>query len=56
MGHSRLGRLPMTRKWKEVIALLGGDDLSAQVLAEAVANAAVGDLEKAANDMTLVSV
>lgn len=56
MGHSRLGRLPMTRKWKEVIALLGGDDLSAQALAEAVANAAVGDLEKAANDKTLVSV
>lgn len=56
MGHSRLGRLPMTRKWKEVVALLGGDSLSAQSLAEAVANAAISDLEKAANDKTLVAV
>lgn len=56
MGHSRLGRLPTSRKWKEVIALLGGDGLSAQALAEAVANAAVGDLEKAAKDKTLVAV
>lgn len=56
MGHSRLGRLPTSRKWKEVIALLGGDGLSAQALAEAVANAAINDLEKAAKDKTLVAV
>lgn len=56
MGHSRLGRLPTSRKWKEVVALLGGGGLSAQALAEAVANAAIQDLERAANDKTLVAV
>ncbi|MBI4030872.1 MAG: hypothetical protein HY370_04290 [Proteobacteria bacterium] len=56
MGHVRLGKLPTSQKWKEIIALLGDDGTSAQALAEAVANAAIAGLEKAANDKTLVAV
>lgn len=55
MGHVRLGRLPATRKWDEVVALLGGDSSSMQALADAVENAAITALKKAANDMTLVA-
>lgn len=56
MGHVRLGKLPRSQKWQDVIALLGDGGTSAQALAEAVANAAIADLEKAANNKTLVAV
>lgn len=41
MGHLRLGRLPKTLKWKEVIALVGGEGSAAQV-ADATIDAAEG--------------
>lgn len=56
MGHVRLGKLPTSQKWKEIIALLGDDGTSAQALAEAVANASIKDLEKAASNKTLVAI
>jgi hypothetical protein len=33
MGHHRLGNLPRTKKWKEVLALVEGDASSAAVAA-----------------------
>lgn len=56
MGHVRLGRLPTSLKWQEVVALLCGDDVSVQSLAEATANAAIVTLEKSANDPTLAAI
>ncbi|MCK6506908.1 hypothetical protein L6R53_26650 [Myxococcota bacterium] len=46
MGHLRLGRLPRTRKWKEVIGLVDGGGSAAQV-ADATIDAAEDQLEGA---------
>lgn len=46
MGHLRLGRLPRTQKWKEVIGLVDGGGSAAQV-ADATIDAAEGQLEGA---------
>jgi len=53
MGHIRLGRLPRTQKWKEVIALVGGDGSAAEV-ADATVDAAEADFFSAGADPTVV--
>lgn len=53
MGHTRLGRLPRTRKWQDVIGLVGaGADTAA--IAAATLDASKRGLEHAANDPALV--
>ena len=49
MGHIRLGRLPRTKRWAEVVELVGGSASSAAV-ASATLDAAEGDLARAASD------
>jgi len=53
MGHIRLGRLPRTRQWKQVVALLEGGAGTAQ-LANATITAAEKGLNLAAEDKGLV--
>lgn len=54
MGHMRLGGgLPRTRRWKEVIALVGSEG-SAAAVASATLDAIDQDLAGAANDPALV--
>lgn len=53
MGHIRLGNLPRTRKWKEVIDLVGGEGSTAMV-ANATMDAAQDDFQKGAADPLLV--
>jgi hypothetical protein len=51
MGHSRIGRLPATRRWREVIALIGGGaDVSD--IAAATSLAAEQSLDQASEDPT----
>ncbi|RME23961.1 MAG: hypothetical protein D6798_12400 [Deltaproteobacteria bacterium] len=49
MGHIRLGKLPRTRRWKEVLDLIGGGG-SAAAVASATLDAADQELPSAAND------
>jgi hypothetical protein len=52
MGHIRLGRLPATKEWQQVVALLqGGADVTA--LAAAIASAAEDELISARGDPVL---
>ena len=53
MGHVRLGRLPRTREWKQVVALIEGGAGTAQ-LANATTAAAEKGLNLAAEDKGLV--
>lgn len=53
MGHIRLGELPRTRKWQQVVALLDGGAGAAQ-LANATLTAAEKGLNLAAEDKGLV--
>jgi len=53
MGDNRLGRLPHTRKWKQVIALIEGGAGTAEV-AVATIDASKGGLAHAADDQGLV--
>jgi hypothetical protein len=53
MGHIRLGRLPRTRQWKQVVALIEGGAGAAQ-LANATITAAEKGLNLAAEDKGLV--
>jgi hypothetical protein len=53
MGHIRLGRLPRTRKWQEVVGLLGTGATTSEVAA-ATLHASKGGLERAARDPALV--
>jgi hypothetical protein len=49
MGHIRLGALPKSRKWNQVVGLIsGGADV--EHIAAASANAAENSLERASND------
>lgn len=52
MGHIRLGRLPATRKWQQVVALLSRDAAVGEIAA-ASAEAADGSLEHAIQDPAL---
>lgn len=52
MGHLRLGRLPATKRWKDVVALLGeGADVAA--LAAATAHASESEFDAAKGDPAL---
>ena len=53
MGHIRLGNLPRTRKWQQVVALIEGGARAPQI-ATATINAAEKALELAAKDKGLV--
>lgn len=53
MGHVRLGRLPRTRKWNQVIALLSGG-AGADEIAAATSDAAEKDMLRAGKDPTFV--
>lgn len=53
MGHIRLGRLPRTRKWVEVLDLIGGGAGSPEVAAKTM-DASKRGLAGAANDAGLV--
>ena len=53
MGHIRLGTLPRTRRWKEVIDLVAGGGGDAAAIASATLDAAEHDLSEAANDTGL---
>jgi hypothetical protein len=50
MGHVRLGRLPATRKWRQVVELLGADELPIAEIAAAVELSADRSLSTAAQD------
>jgi len=53
MGHIRLGNLPRTRKWQEVVGLIEGGAGTAQI-ANATITAAERGLNLAAQDKGLV--
>jgi hypothetical protein len=53
MGHLRLGRLPKTRRWAEVIDLLDAGTDGPAALADAVIRAAEHRLSQLANDQGL---
>lgn len=53
MGHERMGGLPRTRRWTEVIELVAGGG-SAAAVASATLDAIEADLAGAANDPALV--
>jgi hypothetical protein len=53
MGHIRLGRLPATKKWQQVVALLSRD-APAEQIAAASAEAAEVSLEHARRDPALL--
>jgi hypothetical protein len=50
MGHLRLGTLPTSRKWREVVGLLANPSSSAPELAAATIDAAKGGIKRAASD------
>jgi len=53
MGHTRLGRLPRTRKWQEVVGLIGAGAATAEIAA-ATLGASERGLQNAAHDPALV--
>lgn len=53
MGHTRLGRLPKTLRWREVIDLLGTSPRDAAGIAAAVVIAAEGRLRELRNDPSI---
>lgn len=53
MGHVRLGTLPRTRKWREVLELIGGSG-DAMAVAVATMEATARDLLQAGEDPTVV--
>ena len=53
MGHIRLGRLPATKKWQQVVALLSRG-ASLEQIAGASADAAENSLEHARRDPALL--
>ena len=53
MGHIRLGNLPRTRKWQQVVALIEGGAGTAQI-ANATITAAEHGIKLAAEDKGLV--
>ncbi len=55
MGHIRLGRLPKSKKWRDVVNLLHGDATVEQVAA-AASNAAKDALLTSANDPLFLAV
>ncbi len=54
MGHVRLGRLPSSRDWWDIMGHLAAGDISIADLADAVAAASDKSLMKAIRDPTFV--
>ena len=54
MGHTRLGRLPQTMRWRQVIGLLNAPTLDEAAVARATTLAAERRLRQLANDPALV--
>jgi hypothetical protein len=54
MGHIRLGRLPRTRTWKQVVNLIDDKDSGAPAIAGATLKASEKGLEQVSNDSALV--
>ena len=52
MGHIRLGTLPLSKKWREVVDLIA-TDASVEEIAEAAADASDKDLSRASRDPRL---
>ena len=53
MGHKRLGRLPQTRRWQQVVASLDRGESVARIAA-ASSDAAEGALSRASSDPALI--
>lgn len=56
MGHVRLGKLPASRKWKDVVAHLAATDVDVAGVASAVFKATEGALRRASSDAAFVEV
>lgn len=56
MGHVRLGKLPTSRKWRDVVAYLVAGDVDVTGLANAIFKAAEKAMKRAANDPAFVEV
>jgi hypothetical protein len=56
MGHVRLGKLPTSRKWEDVVAYLAAADVNVAGLADAVFKATEQALARAAGDAAFVEV
>lgn len=54
MGHIRLGKLPATRRWREVVAFLTEGEVDVADLADAVARASDKSLKQAIRDPAFV--
>lgn len=54
MGHIRTGRLPKTRRWRQVVALLDAPTVDAPAVARATAHAAERRLRALSDDPSLV--
>ncbi len=50
MGHVRLGVLPVSKKWKEIVSYLSAGNISVAELANKVADACDKSFEKATQD------
>ena len=53
MGHNRLGRLPKTLRWREVVGLLDDEQVAATTVATAVLRAADHRFRRLVHDPTL---
>ncbi len=56
MGHVRLGRLPSSRDWRQIVGYVVAGDISVAELADAVADASDKSLMKAIRDPALIEV
>ena len=54
MGHIRIGRLPKSARWREVVGLMQSDDAASADVARATLLASEDYLRAAANDPALV--
>lgn len=54
MGHVRLGQLPASKKWREIMGYLASGDVSVAELADAVAEASDKSLMKATKDPAFI--
>ena len=50
MGHQRLGILPATQQWREILALLGSDQASISEIVDKISEASQKSFEKASED------
>lgn len=56
MGHVRLGKLPASQKWKDIVAYLAAGDVDVGHLANAIYKATEKALKRAATDAAFVEV